>query len=163
MPDWASSLIAGGGGFGVLWALNAIYKTWLSRKHVDVDAADQLAQVAANLTRNANEQVAAIRADAQAQIASARADAQAQMASARADAANAVATALNDVSIARREAAESRQSAAESRQAAERAESFVRKLAWEAYRPTATVERWRELVSSGPFHGAVNGSGVPVG
>lgn len=144
MPEWVGWLVGGGGAGGVLWALNAIYRTWLSRKSPDVDAADRIAKVAADMTKSAAEQVAAIRADAHTQIASARADA-----------ANVMAAAMNDVSTARREASEARM-------AAQSAETFVRKLAYEAFLPSASVDRWRELVSASPPYSGLNGAGLPV-
>ena len=146
MPSWLTGLTTGAGGFGVLWVFVALYRTWISKRTTDVDALDQMARTAAEMVANAAAEIQRVRLDAENRIRATELQA-----------ANQISMAMRDVDMARREATEARQAA----QQAERAAlAWYRQMTDEAYRPTATVDRWRELVTSLPPNVGVNGSAI---
>lgn len=136
MPDWVTSLIGGSGGVGIVWAAVALYRARNSRPITNAKALDSLAKTAAEMVASSAAEVQRIRLDAETHVRRIEAEIGHQLG-----------RALQDVDMARREATEARQAA---QQAERMAEKWYRQMADEAYRPSATVERWRELVSSFP-------------
>lgn len=146
MPQWLNVLLGGGGSVGLFMTVVMLYRIRVMKRTVDVSATDQLAQTSADMVRDALEQIRAARADAEARVRATEAEA-----------AQRLATALQDVQMARREANDARAAAQQTERVVE---MWYRTMTLEAYRPTATVERWRELVTQFPPNVGTNGAMV---
>jgi multidrug efflux pump subunit AcrA (membrane-fusion protein) len=138
------AIFGAGGLAGILAAVGVIIQALIKRRTVTTDAAAQLSDQALEMIR-------ANREDSQAQITMARQAAEAQIRATEASCAERLAQALADVGSARREAGEARRAAEMAERAAE---GWYRRMSMEAYRPSATVDRWRELVDSFPINGS---------
>jgi hypothetical protein len=150
-----STLLGGGFGAAVVWAVVALLKAWLGRKVINADAADKLAG-------SALEVLEAARKDNQLAIAQARADAAATMQQALQDVAAArrdTDEARRDAAEARRQAGEARREASDARKEAEMSGQMLRKLLTELFRPGVTVDGLRAFVNDypGPANAVLNG------
>jgi len=146
MPGWVGQVASALGGGGAVWALVALYRARLGKPMTDAAAVASIAKTSAEMVANANLEIQRIRADAENRVRAVEAQA-----------AERLSAALQDVTAARREATEARQAV----QQVERVvEMWYRRMSDEAFRPGATVERWRELVASFPPNVGVNGAQV---
>ena len=146
MPEWVTQVAGGGGLVGLAWAMVALYRARSARPISEASAAERMSQTAAEMVANANTTIERVRLDAENRIRATEAAASQRLGEA-----------LQDVNMARREAAEARQAAQQTERVVE---MWYRRMTEEAYRPTATVERWRELVQSFPPNVGVNGAAV---